>query len=403
MKNNKKILLIISGGIAAYKTLDLIRNLRSKNYEIKTILTKTAEEFVTPLSISSLSNNKVYLNKFDLNEEIEMDHIALSRWADLILVAPATANIIENISNGSANDFINTVILASNKKIFLAPAMNVKMWEKDATQINVEKLKKRNFSMIGPSEGLLACGEFGEGRMANVNEIEFTIDNFFIKKDINLSAVVTAGPTREYIDPVRYISNESSGLQGYYIAKKMVECGIKTKLIMGPSQIKIEDNINTVKVTTAQEMLEAVKESLPTDIAVCSAAVSDFRTDKFKQKIKKNNKDLNLKLYQNMDILSFISNHNNLRPKLVVGFAAETNNVIEYAKKKLEQKHCDWIIANDVSDKNIGFNSKNNEISIIRKNQEIEKISKREKSEIATLLVQKILKEFPINENKSLN
>ena len=403
MKNNKKILLIISGGIAAYKTLDLIRNLRSKNYEIKTILTKTAEEFVTPLSISSLSNNKVYLNKFDLNEEIEMDHIALSRWADLILVAPATANIIENISNGSANDFINTVILASNKKIFLAPAMNVKMWEKDATQINVEKLKKRNFSMIGPSEGLLACGEFGEGRMANVNEIEFTIDNFFIKKNINLSAVVTAGPTREYIDPVRYISNESSGLQGYYIAKKMVECGIKTKLIMGPSQIKIEDNINTVKVTTAQEMLEAVKESLPTDIAVCSAAVSDFRTDKFKQKIKKNNKDLNLKLYQNMDILSFISNHNNLRPKLVVGFAAETNNVIEYAKKKLEQKHCDWIIANDVSDKNIGFNSKNNEISIIRKNQEIEKISKREKSEIATLLVQKILKEFPINENKSLN
>lgn len=403
MKNNKKILLIISGGIAAYKTLDLIRNLRSKNYEIKTILTKTAEEFVTPLSISSLSNNKVYLNKFDLNEEIEMDHIALSRWADLILVAPATANIIENISNGSANDFINTVILASNKKIFLAPAMNVKMWEKDATQINVEKLKKRNFSMIGPSEGLLACGEFGEGRMANINEIEFTIDNFFIKKDINLSAVVTAGPTREYIDPVRYISNESSGLQGYYIAKKMVECGIKTKLIMGPSQIKIEDNINTVKVTTAQEMLEAVKESLPTDIAVCSAAVSDFRTDKFEQKIKKNNKDLNLKLYQNMDILSFISNHNNLRPKLVVGFAAETNNVIEYAKKKLEQKHCDWIIANDVSDKNIGFNSKNNEISIIRKNQEIEKISKREKSEIATLLVQKILKEFPINENKSLN
>ena len=403
MKNNKKILLIISGGIAAYKTLDLIRNLRSKNYEIKTILTKTAEEFVTPLSISSLSNNKVYLNKFDLNEEIEMDHIALSRWADLILVAPATANIIENISNGSANDFINTVILASNKKIFLAPAMNVKMWEKDATQINIEKLKKRNFSTIGPSEGLLACGEFGEGRMANINEIEFTIDNFFIKKDINLSAVVTAGPTREYIDPVRYISNESSGLQGYYIAKKMVESGIKTKLIMGPSQIKIEDNINTIKVTTAQEMFEAVKESLPTDIAVCSAAVSDFRTDKFEQKIKKNNKDLNLKLYQNMDILSFISNHNNLRPKLVVGFAAETNNVIEYAKKKLEQKHCDWIIANDVSDKNIGFNSKNNEISIIHKNQVIEKISKREKSELATLLVQKILKEFPINENKSLN
>jgi len=402
MNNNKKILLIISGGIAAYKTLDLIRNLRSKKYEIKTILTKTAEEFVTPLSVSSLSNNKVYLNKFDLNEEIEMDHIALSRWADLILIAPATANIIENIANGSANDFINTVILASNKKIFLAPAMNVKMWEKDATQTNVEKLKKRNFAIIGPSEGLLACGEFGEGRMANVNEIELTIDNFFTKKT-NLSAIITAGPTREYIDPVRYISNESSGLQGYYIAKKMVECGIKTKLIMGPTQIKIDESIDTIKVTTAQEMFEAVKDSLPSDIAVCSAAVSDFRTDQFEKKIKKNNEDLNLKLYQNMDILSFISNHNNLRPKLVVGFAAETNNVIEYAKKKLEQKHCDWIIANDVSDKNIGFNSKNNEISIIQKNKEIERISKREKSEIASILVQKILKEFSINENKSLN
>jgi len=403
MNNNKKILQIISGGIAAYKTLDLIRNLRSKKYEIKTILTKTAEEFVTPLSVSSLSNNKVYLNKFDLNEEIEMDHIALSRWADLILIAPATANIIENIANGSANDFINTVILASNKKIFLAPAMNVKMWEKDATQTNVEKLKKRNFAIIGPSEGLLACGEFGEGRMANVNEIELTIDNFFTKKKTNLSAIITAGPTREYIDPVRYISNESSGLQGYYIAKKMVECGIKTKLIMGPTQIKIDESIDTIKVTTAQEMFEAVKDSLPSDIAVCSAAVSDFRTDQFEKKIKKNNEDLNLKLYQNMDILSFISNHNNLRPKLVVGFAAETNNVIEYAKKKLEQKHCDWIIANDVSDKNIGFNSKNNEISIIQKNKEIERISKREKSEIASILVQKILKEFSINENKSLN
>jgi len=403
MNNNKKILLIISGGIAAYKTLDLIRNLRSKKYEIKTILTKTAEEFVTPLSVSSLSNNKVYLNKFDLNEEIEMDHIALSRWADLILIAPATANIIENIANGSANDFINTVILASNKKIFLAPAMNVKMWEKDATQTNVEKLKKRNFAIIGPSEGLLACGEFGEGRMANVNEIELTIDNFFTKKKTNFSAIITAGPTREYIDPVRYISNESSGLQGYYIAKKMVECGIKTKLIMGPTQIKIDESIDTIKVTTAQEMFEAVKDSLPSDIAVCSAAVSDFRTDQFEKKIKKNNEDLNLKLYQNMDILSFISNHNNLRPKLVVGFAAETNNVIEYAKKKLEQKHCDWIIANDVSDKNIGFNSKNNEISIIQKNKEIERISKREKSEIASILVQKILKEFSINENKSLN
>jgi phosphopantothenoylcysteine decarboxylase/phosphopantothenate--cysteine ligase len=217
---NKKILLIISGGIAAYKVLDLIRNLTAQNIEIKTILTKSAEEFVTPLSIASLSKNKVYKNEFDLNEEMEMDHIALSRWADLILVAPATANIISNFANGNAQDFINTVILASNKKIFIAPAMNVQMWKNLSTQENVKKLQKRGFYFIGPSEGLLACGEFGDGRMVEVREIENSIYNFFLKKDLNLKAIVTAGPTREYIDPVRYISNESSGLQGYEIAKK---------------------------------------------------------------------------------------------------------------------------------------------------------------------------------------
>jgi len=403
MNDSRKILLIISGGIAAYKILDLIRNLSSQNYQIKTILTKTAEEFVTPLSISSLSKNKVYLNKFDLNEEIEMDHIALSRWADLILIAPATANIIENIANGSANDFINTVILASNKKVFLAPAMNVKMWENEATQNNVRKLKKRNFSMIGPSEGLLACGEFGEGRMANIDDIELTIQNYLTKKKLNLKAVVTAGPTREYIDPVRYISNESSGLQGYQIAKKMSECGIQTKLIMGPSQIKIDENIDLTRVTTAKEMFEAVKDSLPVDIAVCSAAVSDFKTNQYDEKIKKNNKNLNLTLQENIDILNFISTHNKFRPKLVIGFAAETNDVINYAQKKLEKKHCDWIVANDVSDKSIGFNSKNNEVSILRKNNTIEKITKREKSEIASILVQRILQKFSSNENKSFN
>ena len=238
MEKTKKILLIITGGIAAYKILDLIRSFVSQNIEVKTILTKTAEEFVTPLSISSLSKNKVYRNQFDINEEAEMDHIALSRWADLILIAPATANIIENIANGSANDFINTIILASNKKTFLAPAMNVKMWENEATQINITKLESRNFILIGPSIGQLACGEYGEGRMASINEIEFTIKNHF-NKNKKLKALVTAGPTREYIDPVRYISNESSGLQGYQLAKKMNEAGIQTKLILGPSKIKV--------------------------------------------------------------------------------------------------------------------------------------------------------------------
>lgn len=402
MEKTKKILLIITGGIAAYKTLDLIRSFVSQNIEVKTILTKTAEEFVTPLSISSLSKNKVYRNQFDINEEAEMDHIALSRWADLILIAPATANIIENIANGSANDFINTIILASNKKIFLAPAMNVKMWENEATQINITKLESRNFILIGPSIGQLACGEYGEGRMASVNEIEFTIKNYF-NKNKKLKALVTAGPTREYIDPVRYISNESSGLQGYLLAKKMNEAGIQTKLILGPSKIKVDQGVDIIRVTTANEMLEAVKENLPVDIAIFAAAVADFRTNKKDFKIKKNNDELSIKLHENKDILKFVSTHNSLRPKLVVGFAAETNDIIKFAKDKLEKKHCDWIIANDVSDKSIGFNSYNNEVSIIQKGKDIEKITKRDKAEVASILVQKILKKFSINENKSLN
>jgi phosphopantothenoylcysteine decarboxylase/phosphopantothenate--cysteine ligase len=402
MEKTKKILLIITGGIAAYKILDLIRNFVSQNIEVKTILTKTAEEFVTPLSISSLSKNKVYRNQFDINEEAEMDHIALSRWADLILIAPATANIIENIANGSANDFINTIVLASNKKIFLAPAMNVKMWENEATQINITKLESRNFILIGPSIGQLACGEYGEGRMASINEIEFTIKNHF-NKNTKLKALVTAGPTREYIDPVRYISNESSGLQGYQLAKKMNEAGIQTKLILGPSKIKVDQGIDIVRVTTANEMLEAVKENLPVDIAIFAAAVADFRTNQKDFKIKKNNDELSIKLHENMDILKFVSTHNSLRPKLVVGFAAETNDIIKFAKDKLEKKHCDWIIANDVSDKSIGFNSHNNEVSIVQNGNDIEKITKRDKAEVASILVNKILKKFSLNENKSLN
>ena len=402
MKKSKKILLIISGGIAAYKILDLIRNLVSQNFKIKIILTKTAEKFVTPLSLAALSKNKVYRNKFDINEEVDMDHIALSRWADLILIAPATANIIENIANGSANDFINTIILASDKKTFLAPAMNVKMWENKATQANVSKLKLRNFVFIGPSIGQLACGEYGEGRMIDINEIEITVRNY-INRNCKLKALITAGPTREYIDPVRYISNESSGLQGYYLAKKMNESGIQTKLILGPSQLTINENLNVTKVTTAEEMFEAVKEYLPVDIAILSAAVADFKTEKKDIKIKENNNELTLNLKKNVDILKFISTHNAFRPKLVVGFAAETNDIVKFAKQKLEQKHCDWIIANDVSDKSIGFNSNKNEVTIIQKNNEIEKISKRDKSEIASILVQKILKEFSTNENKSFN
>ena len=402
MKKTKKILLIISGGVAAYKTLELIRSLVTQKFEVKTILTKTAEEFVTPLSISSLSKNKVYQNKFDLNEEIEMSHIALSRWADLILIAPATANIIENIANGSAKDFINTVILASNKKIFLVPAMNVKMWKNKATQINISKLISRDFICIGPSVGQLACGEYGEGKMASLNEIELTIKNYF-NQNKKLRALVTAGPTREYIDPVRYLSNESSGLQGYQIAKKLSESGVQTKLILGPSKIKTDENLDLTKVTTSNEMFKAVKACLPVDIAIFSAAVADFKIEQKNFKLKKDKNEFNINLQKNIDILKFVSTHNSLRPKLVIGFAAETNDLIKLARIKLEQKHCDWIVANDVSDKTIGFNSTSNEVSIMQKDNKIEKITKRDKSEIASILVQKILKKFSNNESYSLN
>jgi len=403
MNKSKKILLIISGGIAAYKILDLVKSLVTQNFEIKTILTKTAEKFITPLSISSLSKNKIYQNKFEIGEEIEMDHIALSRWADLILIAPATANIISNIANGFSHDFVNTIILASDKKVFLAPAMNVKMWKNPATKKNVETIIKRNFSIIGPSTGLLACGEFGEGKMADINEIETTIKNYFSTKNIKLKAIVTAGPTREYIDPVRYLTNESSGLQGYHIAKKMNECGIDTKLIIGPTQIHIDDNIKIKRVISANDMFEAVKESLPVDIAVCTAAVADFKIQKNKTKIKKENFNLNLTLKPNIDILNFVSNHNKYRPKLVIGFAAETDDLIDNAKIKLKQKRCDWIIVNDITNRTIGFNSNNNEVSIIKKNNSIEKITKREKAEVASILVHKIIKNFSKNENKSIN
>ena len=396
MKNNKKILLIISGGIAAYKILDLIRNLRSKNYEIKTILTKTAEEFVTPLSISSLSNNKVYLNKFDLNEEIEMDHIALSRWADLILVAPATANIIENISNGSANDFINTVILASNKKIFLAPAMNVRMWEHPSTKENTLKLKSFGYKIIGPEIGDMACGEYGEGKMTEPNEIVNTLKNYFSNLDKNkkLKALVTAGPTNEYIDPVRFITNKSSGKQGYEIAKCLRDNGFDTTLISGKTSIKPLDGVNFVSVETAEQMFKESLNNLPTDVAIFSAAVSDFKVKNYKSTKIKKNEEFNLELEKNIDILNHISNHNSLRPKITIGFAAETNNLSTNAKEKLNEKNCDWVIANDVSDQTIGFGSDFNKISIFYKDKPEENFEKMSKSLVAEEIVKRVIQQI---------
>lgn len=390
---NKKVLLIICGGIAAYKSLEIIRLLKKNNVTIKTILTKNGSEFVTPLSITSLSQSKVYQDLFSLENKSEMDHISLSRWADAILIAPATANTISKIANGNSDDLASTVILASNKKIFLAPAMNVRMWEHQSTKENIIKLQNFGYTLIGPVVGDMACGEFGEGKMSEPKEIINSLENYFgdLKKNNKLKAIVTAGPTNEYIDPVRFISNKSSGKQGYEIAKSLSKRGFDTTLISGPTHLEIDEDINLIRVETAEEMFQATLTNLPADVAVFSAAVSDYKVkEKSEIKIKKQD-NLNLNLEKNVDILNYVSNHNSLRPGLVIGFAAETNNLKSYAIKKLNEKNCDWIIANDVSKSNIGFNSDFNEVSIFYKNNKSDKISYKPKSEISDEIVEKII------------
>ena len=346
---------------------------------------------MTPLSVSSLSQEKVYDDLFSLENETEMDHISLSRWSDVILVAPATANTISKISSGSSDDLAST--LASNKDIFLVPAMNVRMWEHPSTKENIVKLKIYGFNFIGPEIGDMACGEFGEGKMSEPKLIEEKIEIYFknLSKNKKYKALVTAGPTHEYIDPIRFISNKSSGKQGYALAKSLSKKGFETTLISGPTSLQIEKEINLIKVETAEEMFRATQNSLPVDVAIFSAAVGDYKVKEIsKEKIKKQDK-INLELEKNVDILNYISNHNSLRPKLVIGFAAETNNLENYSNKKLNEKNCDWIIANDVSNKKIGFDSDFNEVSIFYQNNKKEKISYKSKSDISDEVVEKII------------
>ena len=392
---NKKILLIICGGVSAYKSLELIRLFKKNNAEIKTILTKSAKEFVTPLSIASLSQGKVYDDLFNLENEMEIDHIALSRWADVIIVAPITANTISKLSQGSSEDLASTVILASNKQVFIAPAMNVRMWEHQSTKDNLKVLKKYNYKLIGPEVGDMACGEYGEGKMSEPSNIFNEIYNFlsFQTKNKKIKALVTAGPTREFIDPVRYITNKSSGKQGYELAKSLSKRGFETTLISGPSNLDIDKNINLIKVETAEEMFKATQNSLPTDIAIFSAAVSDFKISKQSTNKIKKQRDLTIKLEKNIDILNYVSNHNSMRPQLVIGFAAETEDLDKNANIKLSSKNCDWIIANDVSNKNSGFDSDYNEVTIHYKDtkRDKEKLSLKRKSGISEEIVDRIV------------
>ena len=403
---NKKILLVIGGGISAYKSLDLIRLFQKKGCSVKIVLTKSGKKFVTSLSLSSLSKNRVFEEVFNEKNKGNIDHISLSRWADLIIVLPTTANFMSRLSKGSADDLATTIILASNKEIFLVPAMNVRMWEHKATQKNFNTLIDYGYRFIGPEDGEMACGEYGKGKMSSPRQILSFLNRFLKKKDFlkskKIRAIVTTGPTKEYIDPVRYISNESSGKQGYEIALELKRLGIKTTLISGPTKLKYDNEIKVKKVVTGKQMLEAVKKKLPTHIAVCAAAVSDFKPV-FSEKNKIKKSQINeIKIEKNPDILSFLGKNNRFKPKLLIGFSAETENLIKNSKIKMHEKFCDMMIANDVSKKDRGFHSDYNEVLIIDKNGKIEKVKKNSKKFVASIVAKKIVDTFLSNE-KNLN
>ncbi len=401
---NKKILVIVGGGISAYKSLDLIRLLKKNKVNIKAVLTKSGKEFVTPLSITTLTKNRTFEDLFDTKTEADIDHISLSRWADLIVVLPTTANFMTKLTLGKAEDLATTVLLASNKDILLVPAMNVRMWLHKATQRNLKILLDYGYHFVGPEKGEMACGEYGEGKMSSPRQILSYLKNYFDKRDIvknkNYKAIVTSGPTREYLDPVRYISNESSGKQGYEIALALKKLGIKTKLIVGPTNLNSAKGLKIKKIVSAKEMMDEVKKSLPVDIAVCAAAVSDYKPiRKSKNKIKKDNEVLNnIKIERNPDILEYLSKHNRTRPKIVVGFSAETENVIKNSIKKIKQKYCDLIIANDISKKDVGFNSEYNEVSLIDQTGKVKSLPKNKKSFIASSIAKIILDKLLLND-----
>lgn len=365
----KSVLLIIGGGIAAYKAHELVRLLKTRGARVRIILTRAAEEFVTPLSLASLSGEKVYTHLFSLTDEVEMGHIQLSRAADLLAVVPATADLIAKMAHGLADDLASTALLATDKRVLIAPAMNVRMWRHPATGRNVETLKRDGVSIVGPDIGEMACGEFGPGRMAEPGDILSAIIDMMKPRAQPLAGkkvIITAGPTREPIDPVRYISNHSSGKQGYAIAKAAVELGAETVLISGPVSLPIPPGVQMMPVETAEDMLATCVSELPADIAIFTAAVADWRvaaqaTDKLK---KRSSGPPNLALAENPDILATIARHAS-RPQIVVGFAAETERVTEHATEKLKKKKCDVIVANDVSKASGVFGGDHNTVHLV--------------------------------------
>lgn len=393
---DKRVLLVISAGIAAYKCLELIRRLRERGASVRCVVTPSATAFVTPLSLAALSEDKVYQDVFSLTDESEMGHIRLSREADVVLVAPATADLIARMAAGMANDLASTVLLATDKPVIAAPAMNVRMWLHPATQDNVATLVRRGVTIVGPGEGDMACGEWGPGRMAEPAELVDALEAFFSVggRLRGVRALVTSGPTLEPLDPVRFISNRSSGRQGHAIAAALARSGAATTLVSGPSRVADPVGVRIIRVETATQMLAACEAALPVDVAVCAAAVSDWRAaEPAAEKIKKDadRGPPSIALAENPDILATLSRRNHRRPRLVIGFAAETTHVVEHAKEKRRRKGCDWILANDVSPSTGTFGGECNTIQLIT-DAGIEPWPEMSKEAVADRLVERIAK-----------
>ena len=401
MLHGKRILLIISGGIAAYKSLDLIRRLRGRGAEVRCVLTAGGARFVTPLSVAALSEGNIYTDLFSLTDESEMGHIRLSREADLLVVAPASADLMAKMARGLAGDLASTVLLATDKPVMIAPAMNVRMWEHPATRANVETLRDRGIHLIGPVEGDMACGEYGFGRMAEPLDILAEIERFLGDRS-PLSArraLVTSGPTHEPIDPVRYIANRSSGRQGHAIAGALARLGAETVLVTGPTHEPDPPGVTVMRIETATDMLAACQAALPADVAVCAAAVSDWRVAApAGQKRKKNGGGPPaLALTENPDVLATLATPGNMRPTLVVGFAAETERVIEHAREKREKKGCDWILANDVAPETGTFGGEMNTIHLVEAGA-VESWPRMTKTQVAEKLAHRIAEHLGVAE-----
>jgi len=389
----RKILLIIGGGIAAYKSLDLIRRLRERGASVVPVLTKGGAEFVTPLSVTALAGEKLYRDLFDLGDEAEMGHIQLSRAADLIVVAPATADVMGKMANGQANDLATTLLLATDKRVLIAPAMNVRMWEHAATQRNAKKLKQDGILFVGPDDGDMACGEYGPGRMAEPLAIVAAVEDALLNGPLKgRHILVTSGPTHEPIDPVRYIANRSSGAQGSAIANALAALGARVTFVTGPARAEMPTGCTIVPVETADQMLAAVQGALPADAAIFAAAVADWKvTSASDKKIKKtkSSKLPVLEFAENSDILRTVSHMGKTRPQLVVGFAAETDDVLENATAKRKRKGCDWIVANDVSPETGIMGGVENDVTLIT-SDDAENWPRMSKDAVAQRLAEKI-------------